>query len=410
MSKILDRLRSVGQQPAWAMAVLAGLLVVLLLQTFRQANRPDGYDLTSYLLSARALLDGGNPYQTATPYPYIYPLFLAFILAPLAVIPYGLANLIWFGLSVAGLLAGCLMLVRIASRELKTDVGWHLAWPGLAMFLVLLSPLQNNLLNGQVNLIVLFCCILFLHYFTRNRDVGAAAWLAAAIAIKLLPVVLLLFVLVRRRWRVLLWTPVFVVVFCLLPGILAGKNLPALYGSYADTFLMPSLINPGDHSKGMFFGLHGTLRYFLPVAASSLWAKSLGLLAAAGAMLAVDAAAAGCADRSRRDVWPFCAYLLGCLLASPIAETHHLVFAVPAVFLIGMKLFFDRTWATGAVWAWAAVFLACFDVLGKIYKTTPFYFVSLVALVALLLLAARRTERVAAAEGFDAQACRVGQA
>ncbi|MCE5302947.1 MAG: DUF2029 domain-containing protein [Planctomycetaceae bacterium] len=390
MNRLLGLLRRLRCRPAWALAILAALLAVLLLQTYRQANRPEGYDLTSYLLSADALWHGDNPYQTDTRYPYIYPLFFAMTMIPLAMVPYGLANFVWFALSATGLIASCLILVRLAAEELKTDVGWHLAWPGLAMFLILFSPVQNNLLNGQVNLLVLFCCVLFLHAFMKNHDVVAAAWLAAAIAIKLLPVVLLLFVLMRRRWKVLLWVPVLTAAFCLLPWVLAGKNLWSLYGNYLDTFLMSSLKNPGDHSRGMFFGLHGTIAYFLPGTASSLWTNLLGLSTAAFVMLAVDVASKQ-PGRPRRDVWPFCAYLLGCLLASPIAETHHLVFAVPAAFLIGVKLCFDRGWATTVVWTWAGVFLACFCIFGKLYKTSPFYFAALMTLVILLLLAVRRS-------------------
>ena len=78
---------------------------ILLIQTFHKAYRVQGYDFTSYLLSAEALLQQKNPYTLDTVFPYIYPLFLAFTLIPLSVIPYGAANLIWFVLNASALCA-----------------------------------------------------------------------------------------------------------------------------------------------------------------------------------------------------------------------------------------------------------------------------------------------------------------
>lgn len=99
------------------------------------------------------------------------------MLIPLTTIPYWLAELVWFSLSVASFWVGGLLLVRIAGREINTGVGWHLLLPGLATFVFLLWPIQSNLLNGQVNLCVLLCCILFLHFFMRGSDAAAAVWL-----------------------------------------------------------------------------------------------------------------------------------------------------------------------------------------------------------------------------------------
>ena len=95
-----------------ALALMGGLGVVLLFQAFRMAYRDEGYDFTSYLLAARALRDGGNPYQVAMPFPYLYPLFLAFALMPLTFVPYWLANAVWLVACLAGLVASCLLLER----------------------------------------------------------------------------------------------------------------------------------------------------------------------------------------------------------------------------------------------------------------------------------------------------------
>ena len=197
MGKTAAPPRTIRPERIGSLCLMAGLIVLFLVQTLQRASRVEGYDFTSYLLSAQGLLHGGNPYDTASPFVYVYPLFLAFILIPLTVIPYGLACVIWFSLSATCLFAGSMLLVQMAEDEVKASVDLDLAVPGLAICAILFAPIHSNLLNGQVNLIVFFCCVMFFRCFRRNGAVWAAAWLAAAIAIKLLPAVLLLFLLVR---------------------------------------------------------------------------------------------------------------------------------------------------------------------------------------------------------------------
>ncbi len=356
---------------------MAGLCLVLLFQAFRMAYRDIGYDFTSYLLAARALRDGGNPYQLKMPFPYLYPLFAAFGLIPLTYVPYWLANAIWLVLCVAGLAAGCLALERGGQRR-------RLAVPALVALLVFFSPIQSNMIHGQINSIVLFCCVMFYCAYARNRAAPAGAWLAAAVAVKVLPAVLLLFLIVRRKYRILLWTLLFTGLLCLLPVLVAGRELPAYYRSYCDAFVWPSLTRSMPNSP-THFSLQGAVACFLP-SVPLLWQKVLCGLAVAAALFAVERAAARSGD-SRRDIWPFCAYLVACMLLSPVVETHHFVLAAPAVFLLGVKAFLDRAWMTPTVVLCLGGFVVCFN-LAAWDGTKLSYFASLAILLALLHVAA----------------------
>src|SRR2546425_135045 len=98
------RVREVVESPRLHKALRVLLLilaVVFLAQTHRKAARPGGYDFTSYLQSAQALAAGADPYHTGTPFPYIYPLFLAFLLVPLTYVPSAVAVTLWFALGAA---------------------------------------------------------------------------------------------------------------------------------------------------------------------------------------------------------------------------------------------------------------------------------------------------------------------
>lgn len=391
MNEQIDRLLEDRRMQIGAVGLVAGVLLFTLVQMYGKAYRPRRYDFYTYLVSARALLDGAHPYlayKTETIFAYVYPLFLAFVAIPLAVMPYWLANFIWYALSAASLILAGLLLLKIAEKDIGTSLGRHLAVPGCAIFLFLFSPIQNNLLNGQVNAIVLLCCVLFLHSFSRGRSVPGAIWLAVAISIKLLPAILLLFLLRRRAYRVVVWTVLFTVILCLLPAVVTGAQIFTYYADYADSFLRTRLTTGGDSRVDgrTFFTLERTVEYFLPWTATSTWIRVLSQLVTVGALLAVDLAGRR-SSRPRRDIWPFCAYLLGALFLSPLSETHHLVLAVPAVLLIGVKALFDERWATAPIKALIACFAVCFLVVAQTLDTTPFYFVSLVMLLALVFLA-----------------------
>lgn len=104
--------------------LLGMVLVILLVQTMHKAYRTVAYDFTSYLLSSEALFEGKNPYVTGTLFPYIYTLFLAFVLTPMTVLPYWLANLCWFTVSGTGLLLSFLVIAQEADGSINTRSGW----------------------------------------------------------------------------------------------------------------------------------------------------------------------------------------------------------------------------------------------------------------------------------------------
>jgi hypothetical protein len=182
-----------------------------------------------------------------------------------------------------------------------------------------------------------------------------------------------------------LWTLLFTAVFCAIPVVVAGKSVVTYYQSYWDAFVLPSMAGVRANTS-THFSLQGSLARLLPML-PAIWLKVVCGSGVMLGLLAVEAAAAR-SGRTRKDIWAFCAYLVACLLLSPMVEMHHLVLAIPAVYLLGVKTFFDRTWATRGVMLSIAAFVLCFDVLGRIDPTMLCYFLSLAILLLLLFLAA----------------------
>ncbi len=169
-------------------AVIDGVrLVVEVASNGIDAMFNDFYD---YWGAAVLLNRGGNPYDTGALRDvlhsaglhtvvgggYSYPLLLAQLLRPLALLAPHAAALVFSAFSVVGLgLAAALVLGSL--RRLRV---WHAILGGSAF--AVFPPLMGSLYFGQVNLLVLAALAL------AWRRVHTGSWLAVAGAIKLYPV------------------------------------------------------------------------------------------------------------------------------------------------------------------------------------------------------------------------------
>ncbi|MGH9329676.1 MAG: glycosyltransferase family 87 protein [Vicinamibacterales bacterium] len=319
---------------------LAVLVVVFAAQTWRKAYRPDGNDLTSYLAASRALAEGSSPYEVASPFPYIYPLFPALALIPLAAVPYGVAVLLWFALSVAAL---GWTLALFARRE-TPDGRLADAVPIAAIVLFLLiEVVQNNLLNGQVNFVVLACSVAAVR--AGATGFRAAAWWGTAIATKILPLGLAPWWLLRRRPLVVMCAIGIAVALALAPVLVAGRATLEWTAAYAQGFVGPSF-GTGVANDTLRFSLYGVIGPFAP------WVPWLPLECA---LIVIGAAAV--ADARRRsggdDHVAYAIYLAAIPLASPKSETHHLAFALPAAYVCALRMLRYRVHLGD--WRWRTV-------------------------------------------------------
>jgi hypothetical protein len=309
-----------------ASVVVLGLLVLLFaVQTWRKAYRPDGNDLTSYLAASRALAEGSNPYEVDTPFPYIYPLFPALALIPLAKAPYGAAVLLWFALSIAAL---AWVLAWIARRE-DPEGRARDAVPIAAIVLILLTEVvQNNLLNGQVNFVVLACCLAAIR--AGSTGFTSAAWWGVAIATKILPLGLAPWWLLRRRPLVIIGAVGIAIALAVAPVLVAGRGAVEWTTEYLRGFVGASL-QDGVSTDTLRFSLYGLVSRLAP---------DVSWLPLACALVVLGGAALADARRRSRedDHVAYAMYLAVIPLASPKSETHHLAFVLPAAYICALRI------------------------------------------------------------------------
>ncbi len=198
---------------------------------------------------------------------YCYPPPFAVAMTPFAepptanvsgrYLPFAVSVCIWFALSFAFAIAATHFLAS-ALESTGELVGSRRHWWALRLWPVLLTlpALGNNLSHGQVNSLLLLLVAGMFASLIRGQSRLAGAWLAGAIALKVIPAFLALIPLVRRDRRCFAGLTLGLLV--LLIGIPAMTWGPAKMWRYnrkfVDVMLHPAMTDAtqADRAKEMF--------------------------------------------------------------------------------------------------------------------------------------------------------------
>lgn len=245
--------------------------------------------------------------------PFLYPPWFALVVAPLALVPYGIAYGVWFVVNISLAVCALLALARFAGlRALQA-----------ALFVLLgLSclPIFAALGQGQVSVLILALLVSVLWALRAGHDVAAGSLLALAL-IKpqyALPVAAVL--LLQRRWRGC-------ATFVGCAAALSVLPIPILGGGAQGGYL---------HALARFYAMHGhaaylpapRINYGLPGFTALLapaYSTVVQIAVATGALLLT----AWVALRQRTVEVPFALAIAFTLLASP----HVLIYDVSLLIL-----------------------------------------------------------------------------
>jgi hypothetical protein len=162
-----------------------------------------GWDFDIYWSAGKSVAAGGSAYaatlalgadQWGVGRTYVYPPFLAHVMAPLTALPEAVGFAIFTAAGVAAVLLAFRLLdeVPTARRVPRIALGLGALW--ITVFV------------GQVNLFVLAGLVLVVG--SRN-DRLAGAGLALAVLLRVTPAVFVLVLLAQRRWAATAWAAVF---------------------------------------------------------------------------------------------------------------------------------------------------------------------------------------------------------
>lgn len=275
---------------------------------------------------------------------YWYPPCFAGVMRPLARLPYQQAVAVWLVLDSICLLGGLVGLL-VLTRWPGGRVGAAVALALLLFF----TPAQEAILLGQVSPILLLLSVLALLLLNQPerpaRAFIAGILLGVAAFIKVFPVVLLIYLLLRRRWLSILGG-VLGGVICMLAGLLWG-------GGWANTWTYFVELLPSIYASGFTFGRLGNqsfTAFFLRAIGDSTVPRVLGL--GAVVIVLIVTWLAPFTRHPRRLVYEFALIsMLPLLILSAVFCHLYVLILLPMVLLA-------QLWSNGTRWLAAPLLLS----------------------------------------------------
>jgi alpha-1,2-mannosyltransferase len=276
-----------------------------------------GGDLEAHFAAARLLLDGSPLYAHPPRIGVWWPPFAVLLVVPFALVAQtsvAVAKGAWAAASVA-----CL---AWTVPRLPRD-RWRTVIFALAAVAV---PLHRNFEDLNLNAVLLLLLVAAAADLARGRDGRAGAWMGAAAALKVFPVVWLAYLVFRRRWRGL----------AVGVGVAAGLSLVPLlrYGFGGSVAALRDWLANSAPVAWTMLGSNQSLAALatrlhlgsIGVAALDLACVALAFVALRRPNVGEDASFEGLAVVG-----------LVAVLLSPIAWVHYFVFALP-LWIVALRL------------------------------------------------------------------------
>ncbi len=300
-------------------ALLAGLIVVnaAVISWFVLAQHKQlSMDLDVYRVGVTVWWNGGDLYgqlpvlHNGWTLPFIYPPFSVVMLAPFAAVPFGLATAAMALITIAAVVVVAVMVLR--SLDVRPTA--LLVCAVLPVALVL-EPVRETLFYGQINVLlmalVVVDCLVRSPRWPRGLLVGIAA------AIKLTPLIFVLFFLLRGQRRAAITTGV---------SFLCATGVGFLLSWGNSVRFWTEQVLFGAQVRGMANEMNQSLKVMLVRLGSD--SRVLWLLLGA-VVLALTVRGMRQAFAADRPTWALGLNALGGLLISPVSYSHHWVWAVP---------------------------------------------------------------------------------
>ena len=307
-----------------ALGIVSAVAVCLYLD-----SPPAFLDLSVYREGVQAWWRGQNVYGTLPPtfgndtLPFIYPPFALLFLGPVVALPWSISTVVMLAISLSSLAVVVYLSVRHVGPDLSRPAVLA-ATAGLVSVSLALEPVEDTLWFGQVNLLLMLLvtldCLPARTRWPRGILVGVAA------AVKLTPIVFLLYFLLRKDYRAAATAAVSALTATAIGFLVSWHgSLQFWFGHSGGARTVSGSAYYSNQTVDGFLA-----RLQLPgLEQSVLWVAMVAVVLVAAAIGIRRAHLIG--DRT------LAMALTGCfgLIASPTSWGHHWVYVVPGVIAMG---------------------------------------------------------------------------
>lgn len=197
-------------------------------------------DFVGYVNAGNNVLKGSHIYSD---YLNTWPPLFSIFSVPLALIDNVngvLMRSIWLSASVICLfflmkttvkmISGRNLLIPFQTTLNNEDIAFH-DWTILLPFVLVFRYILDNMANIQINIFMLGMAVAALNYHYKNKDFAASFWLSLSISLKVFTIFLLPFLLVRKRFKIVLFSFLWIILLNALPFIVFGPETALQYYS-----------------------------------------------------------------------------------------------------------------------------------------------------------------------------------
>jgi hypothetical protein len=150
-------------------------------------------DLLQDITAAKAFLEKKSIYASGT---NGHPPTVALLFIPLSFLPYDTAAKIWSLLEFVLYFIGGLIVIK--EYQIHLSWGWTAILCGFALWWY---PFQVNIGLGQLSILLSFLIIGAWRLLRHNQDIAAGTLLGLACLIKIFPVLFILYLIIKKRWK-----------------------------------------------------------------------------------------------------------------------------------------------------------------------------------------------------------------
>ncbi len=304
-------------------------------------SRPNHFDFSIYYASGLALREHIDPYTTdlnsiapglnleIEPMHYATdpPTYLL-AFEPLTLLPLRPAFWLWEALNLAALVASLVLLFR------GSGLG---VWPTLAVaaLALLYPPVGEHFFYGQNKIFVLLMLALMMRWMADGHDAPARLILGVAVLMRGFPLLLVGYLLLRRRWRAVAYTTLGIVIGALLTIAILGLPQTLSFSNGLRTVTMPRLLAvPINVSLGAFVSRMYWYSFGGAPGLSNFIRRLLVMAAQLGVLALTVKATVKSRDTVDLDWRAFSLWVVTAVLIAPTAWVHYLVLIlIPFAFM-----------------------------------------------------------------------------
>src|SRR5579872_3595971 len=172
--------------------------LLLLLKVFLLTNFPD---FNVYYPAASAYVHGTDPYKEGARFftNFVYPPIVLLFFSPFLILPIVYAAKIWLFISFFCLFLSLYLLFKLESTSVFSKTNLF-----ISSLIFLMFPLKFTLGMGQINIVILLFLTLAYYFSSKKAAYLGGLFTALALALKMFPVFILPYFLIKREWKLLI--------------------------------------------------------------------------------------------------------------------------------------------------------------------------------------------------------------